>query len=496
MLFLTLATAAELELGAYDRVRVDIADYPGALTSSVSGSVLATPPPPGTPYRLESTPEVDEYVATEAIEALAISPWHSAGYTGAGVKIAVFDVQWFNAAAAGDELGEATTHDCELQRSCDAQMDTLRPRYTFEEGSHGVACAEVIRDLAPDAELHLVRVNGSTTFENASAWAIRNDIDIVSMSMSFFNNSFHDGTGPLNATADTLANGGVLLVNSAGNYNGEHWIGDLDDQDRDGDLEFPWGSSYLPIELDAGSTTVYVAWDEFNDCGDTDLDAIVYDSDGDIVGHSDSVQDAEGDSCSPLERVTARAEADDWYYLRLLRNRGDATRISIFVRGGNVYSPQPGSLADPASSLTTFTVGAVRADGYAQNGAESFSSRGPSHAGTDKPDIAGPDGLSSRTYGPRGFYGTSAATPAVAAAIALRMSAEAGLSARDAADALAASSLDSTATWEQWDGALGAGRARLVSPELIGNACGGGGAALAAPLLWWARFRRRGLCRG
>lgn len=501
MFFVTFATtlsfAAELTLGPYDRVRVDVPDYPGALTTSDFGSVLAAPPPAGTPYRIESTPEIDSYVATEAIDAMAVTPWHSADLTGAGVKIAVFDVQWFNAEAASEELGQFTTHDCETQRSCDAEMDTLHPRYSWEEGSHGVACAEVIRDIAPEAELSLVRVNGATTFENAAAWAVRNEIDIVSMSMSFFNNSFYDGTGPLNDIADTMAAGGVLLVNSAGNYHGEHWIGDLDDTDRDGDLDFPWGSSYLPVDLNAGSTTLYVSWDEFGDCGDSDFDVVVYDDDGDIVGQSSSVQDPEGDSCSPLERVSVHAEESDWYYLRIFRNRGDYARVSVFARGGQVYSPQPGSLADPATALTAFTVGAVRAnESYAQNGAESFSSRGPSHSGANKPNIAGPDGLSSRIYGPRGFYGTSAATPAVAAAIALRMSGEPDISARDAADALAASAMGTGATWEQWDGELGSGRARLVSPEFVGQACGGGGAAIVVPLLWWSRLRRRALCRG
>src|SRR6185436_15173116 len=104
-----------------------------------------------------------------------------------------------------------------------------------------VACAQVIHDIAPGAQLYLVRVNGQTTLENAAAWAVREGIDVVSMSMSFFNNSFHDGTGGINATVDTLTAGGVLLVNSAGNYAEEHWTGDFDDPDGDGDADFEWG---------------------------------------------------------------------------------------------------------------------------------------------------------------------------------------------------------------------------------------------------------------
>ena len=60
----------------------------------------------------------------------------------------------------------------------------------------------------------------------------------------------------------------------------------------------------------------------------------------------------------------------------------------------------------------------MRGIDYLENGAESFSSWGPNHDGEPKPDIAAPDGLTTSSYGPTGFYGTSAAAPAAAAAIA------------------------------------------------------------------------------
>ena len=64
-----------------------------------------------------------------------------------------------------------------------------------------MARAEVIRDIAPDADIHLVRVLGQTSLENAVDWAIREDVDFISMSLPFFNESFmmepnhqrHDG---------------------------------------------------------------------------------------------------------------------------------------------------------------------------------------------------------------------------------------------------------------------------------------------------------------
>lgn len=476
-----------------DRVRVDVPDWPGALSTSASGSVLLAPPPPGTPWRYEDAPVVDTFVAREAVEALAVLPWAEAGAGGAGVKVAVFDVQWFNAALAMEELGSPVTHDCETQRSCEAPMDTLRPRFTWEEGSHGVACAEVIHDLAPGAELHLVRVNGLTTFENAVEWAIREQIDVVSMSMSFFNNSFHDGSGPLNDAAARLGENGVLLVTSAGNYAQEHWSGGWVDADRDGFMEFEGGSEYLPVYLGEGGGSAYVTWDEFSRCGRNDLDVVAVNRDGEIIGRAEGLQEADADSCWPVERISMYADQEDWAWIRVFRKRGAGNvEVSVLSRGSRLYGANGGSLADPASSLGAFTVGAVRADGYAHNGPESFSSRGPTHAGNPKPDIAGPDGLSTLTYGPTGFYGTSAATPAVAGAIALALGEAPDSTAREVADRLAGNAMSERFTWQAADPGLGAGRARLWEVDAEARrVCGTeGGAAIAAPLLWWVRSRR------
>ncbi len=497
LLLATLPTlgATLPEVGPTDRVRVEIPDLPGAEATSERGSVLLAPPPAGTKWGIEEAPSLDSYDATEAIEALGAEAWHADGLVGEGVKVAVFDVQWFDTELWADELGAFTTHDCQAHLSCDVPMDTLRPRYSFEEGSHGVACAQVIRDIAPGVELHLVRVNGQTTLENAAAWAVREGIDVVSMSMSFFNNSFHDGSGGVNDAVDILAAGGVLLVNSAGNYATEHWVGDFTDPDGDNANNFPWESAFLPIYYGAGTHSVQVSWDQFGACGDTDLDAYAYDRAGNLVGRAEARQVKDADHCSPVERLRLVAADADWYWLQVVRHGGDpSTRFAVFARGGDAWRTEPGSVADPASHPSAYTVGAVRAEGYLDNAAEGFSSLGPTHAGYAKPDIAGPDGVTTGVYGARGFYGTSASTPAVAAAIALLLSEDPRLTPRGAADRLSANAISGRATWEGPDGALGAGYARLPPPGSAGDrgcAPGAGAAAFAPCLLWLSSIRRR-----
>ncbi len=56
-----------------------------------------------------------------------------------------------------------------------------------------------------------------------------------------------------------------------------------------------------------------------------------------------------------------------------------------------------------------------------------FSSRGPTDDGRIKPDLMAPDGVSTSSYGPLAFYGTSAAAPHVAGVAALLLSSDRSL---------------------------------------------------------------------
>jgi len=490
--FALLATTVLLPT---DLVRVDVPDHPDAVATSRLGSMLEAPPEDGTPWRPASVPAVDAYAADEAIEAMAVEPWHEAGFDGTGIKVAVFDLQWFQVELRADTLGADTlnrTHDCYGHRSCDLPIDTIRPTYRFETGGHGIACAEVIHTIAPGAELHLVRVNGLTTLENAVDWAIKEGIDIISMSMSFFNESFYDGSGAVNDQVDELVSAGILLVSSAGNYAKQHTWAEFTDANRDSRHDFEDPSGMLPIHLSQGSTTINLMWDDFYSCGATDLDGYVYNAAGDLVGKSRKSQVQGDENCRPVESISARAEESGWHYLVVHRAAGtEHVRFDVITRGGSIHEGRAEhSVTDPGSHPGTFTVGAVRADGYRMNGAESFSSHGPTHAGLPKPDIAGPDGLTTSVYGQRGFYGTSAATPAVAAALALLMHEDPRLNPFEAAQKLQASALNREPVWTPSDSEIGAGHARLPSPAPAVDGCNG---TLLLPAFLWLPlgWRRR-----
>lgn len=473
-------------------VRVEDPDHPDALARSSTGAVLAEPPAQGA-WSYEPLPVVDGAVVGQAaVEALNADRWHAAGHTGQGVRVAVFDLGWFGTEEDPRAVGELLTADCWQHPSCEVAMDTRRPRFGYEEGVHGFACAEVVRDVAPDVELFAVRVNGFTTFENAADWAIRHDIDIISMSMSFFNSSFYDGGGVFGPVMERLEAAGVLLVTSAGNSARQHWSGPWLDVDGDGRLDFD-GDNALDLALPSGGRrTVFVTWDEFRTCGLSDLDAWILDPEGDVVGRSEDVQSSEGDRCSPVERVSGTIELDGTHQLVVHGERVSAAwlEVDVFTQAGAVVEPRPAySMVDPAVHPFAFAVGAVRAQDYLLAGPEAFSSQGPARSGVLKPDLVGPNGLSVTAYGAEGFFGTSASTPAVAGAIALVMSRYPELTARQAADRLKG--------WAWGDGrhdpALGWGKARLPDPDPASESGCGRGLLLAfggLPLALWAVGRR------
>lgn len=451
--------------------RVETPAHEDAITSSSTGSVLTYQP--DAPWRYEQIPTLDQAdaVAQHAISALNTDVWNATRSGGEGVKIAIFDYQWIGAELPQLGLTNAVTHDCWAHESCAPALDTFTPRFSFETGSHGVACAEIIHALAPDAELHLVYVSSYTTFENAVDWAIREGIDIVSMSMSYFNYSFYDGTGDISSTAARLADHGTLMVTSAGNYAQSHWRGLVTDLDNDGTMEFD-GENGIWVYMSAGQSGLNITWDEFFLCGQTDFDAIARSEDGDIIGRSDDLQTFyDTQHCEPFERLVVNQSEAGWVYVQLQLSSGSANGVlvDILAPSGTFYTPvADNSIADPGPHPSVVAVGAVNVDNYLTNDAEVFSSRGNPTGLLVKPEISGPDGLDTLTYGAAAFFGTSASAPTVAASLALVLSDDPTLSPREGFEKLKGWAWNSDPSdWHNND--IGNGKVRLpVSDETAG----------------------------
>jgi subtilisin len=141
--------------------------------------------------------------------------WAFEGATGKGIRVCILDsgievghplvgdVQGLYAISLGEE-GETIVSE-------DEQGDTC---------GHGTACAGIVRSLAPECELHSVRVLGGGYTGSGKVlvaglrWAIEQGFDVVNMSLS---TTKRDLAGTLRELADSAYFQRTVLVASAHN---------------------------------------------------------------------------------------------------------------------------------------------------------------------------------------------------------------------------------------------------------------------------------------
>jgi subtilisin family serine protease len=347
-------------------------------------------------------------VTSEGVKVIDAEKWHAAGYTGQGMKIGVLD-QGFD--GYRDLLGR------ELPFNVTAK--SFVPGIEIDQTgiAHGAAVAEVIHDVAPDAELYLVYYDGGdVSMGNAVEWLLQQGVHIISHSAGGLAAPM-DGTGRDAELVKLATDNGVLWINSAGNNGTQHYRGTYTDTNNDGVHEFAPDKTLLAFQADPnGNSQIVLTWNDWPAGGTQDLDLFVLDQEGNVIASSRNSR--EGDR-PPVEQIVYKFDDARTYYVTI--NGVNVTQpisLSLFVHQTPLLelADPIGSLATPGDAVEALTVGAVN---WRDNQLEPFSSRGPTADGRLKPDLVGPDGVSNAVYAPLGFYGTSAATPHIAGAAAL-----------------------------------------------------------------------------
>jgi len=413
---------------------------------------------------------VPESVRGQGVAASGANLWHKVGARGRGVKIAVVDLGF-----GGYRRSQGTG---DLPRSA-VKVDFCGPD-GFDATSHGTGVAEIVAEMAPDAKLYLVCIKDVAGLGLAVDYARAHGIQIISHSASWFNTGRGDGSGPSDTPEGIVAAAraaGILWVNAAGNRAQQHWSGAFVDSNANGWNEFAPGDEGNTIAVGSGEIScAALKWDDWPASAE-DYDLYLTHSPGGAVVAESTGPQTGLEPPSELACLFNTSPVTQTYAIGIHANHVTArpVRFDLFVYPGPDLEHQvaEGSITEPGTSPSALTVGAVCWQG---SNLETYSSEGPTIDGRVKPDLVGPDSVSSFTYGPfagcgsSGFAGTSAATPHVAAAAALVKETNPAFGPAELQAYLEDNAVDLGATGR--DSAFGSGQLLLgAAPRLALRAC-------------------------
>ena len=458
---LAIPGAAKKTRDGQDTVVVILVPYPGQASASIdtsslaalgvrvlaqskslmrvsvpASSLLAVSELPGVrfvrrPYRPHSRATISEGVSR--IGALAN---HSAGVKGQGVQVAVID--------GGFKGVDKLPRDMPTSWG---ELDYTDEGMYAGDDVHGTACAEIVYDVAPEAELTLLKVGDLVDLENAKDLCIQEEIDIISHSLAWFGTGIGDGRGLACDIVNDAADNGILWVNVAGNSAMRHYEGLWSDRDSNGWHNFGSEAEVLSFEAEEGDEIfVDLTWDDWP-ITNQNYDLYLYfinSSDGlEQVAESTDIQNSSGGI--PSERIEYKAQESGNYGIAVYSLDTRARKLKIWSdHDFEEFAVAKSSIEVPADARGAISVGAIyHGSGYWNTGRiEEYSSRGPTTDGRIKPDLVAPTGVSTASNGSEGFFGTSAAAPHVAGAAALIKSANPSYSRTQLWNALVAAAVD------------------------------------------------------
>lgn len=368
---------------------------------------------------------------SEGVQWMGLEPWQRAGMQGQGVKIAIadtgFDAYW-------NFLGT------ELPRNVIVKSFRADGDITGNGDPHGTAVAEIVYDIVPEATFYLVNFSTEVELGNAVDYLIQQNVHIISSSVGWPGTAYGDGRGSVNDIVQKAEAAGIVWVQAAGNFGNTHWSGFFSDPDGNGFENYTatdeGNTVFLrrvtPNDERVFRVDIFLTWDDWTTFSE-DFDLFLFRGDS-VVAQSTAFQNGK---FPPVEHIvyTTAAQGDYWIAVQRFRATRRVKLDLLLTVDYNIEHKVPGeSIVIPGDSPAALTVGAV------ENGTLNpriYSSQGPTKAGVIKPDLVAPDQVTTFSYGPQGFTGTSASAPYVAGAAALLKQSKPGLKPAEIRAALA-----------------------------------------------------------
>ncbi len=342
-------------------------------------------------------------------DLLGICALRSQNFSGQNITMAIIDSEYYV-----DRLSERELPKNRIQLF----------NGTFSEDSrHGTACAEIIGDVAPNVTLYMVGLEESS--ENGFREAVdklhhlNKRIDIVSCSIDFSYGLFDEGDTICRAVRNLTENG-TIWITAAGDEGQCHWRGTFWDENDNGFNEFGSGDEALNLTLQRGMPLqVRLSWNDSWSNASQDYDLYVFAPDGTYAISKNPQEGYAGQE--PIEMVFMFAPVSGNYSIKIKKYsalREDIAFQLFASQNLSKYNIENSSLGTLASCPEAITVGAVDASTLQL---ENYSSMGPTIDGRLKPEFVAPDNVTTASYLPEKFRGSSASVPYAAGIFALAL---------------------------------------------------------------------------